>query len=198
MLLVLHDNLSIVPCLQSLFLLLYSYADVGQMRVGPQRFTWCGLSERLLQAPAGVVLGGRLELPYAAPYIPPPSLPPPEYAHLQKPMPWQPGRKRAVLVAVNYSSCPHPHVHLRGCVNDIHCLRHLLMMKFGCAKPIHDSAESCRRIVWPCLRVLRSPAFDALLWAALQHGACHGAGSSQIALSFFMISSHMKTISPQR
>lgn len=79
------------------------------------------------------MLGGRLELPYAAPYIPPPSLPPPEYAHLPASDTWLPGRKRALLVAANYSRVDDEGAHLRGCVNDVHCLKHLLTSKFGCA-----------------------------------------------------------------
>lgn len=84
------------------------------------------------QAPAGVVLSSPLALPYAAPYIPPPSLPPPEYPHLAASSTWLPGRKRALLVAANYSHVPDPQAHLRGCATDVHCLRHLLVSKFGC------------------------------------------------------------------
>ena len=77
------------------------------------------------------MLNSQLALPYAAPYIPPPSLPPPEYTHLAASSMWLPGRKRALLVAANYSCVTDPSAHLCGCANDMHCLKHLLISKFG-------------------------------------------------------------------
>lgn len=96
--------------------------------------TWLAESGLVIcsQAPPGVVLNGRLQLPYAAPYVPPPSLPPPEYAHLPASGAWVPGRRRALLVAANYSRGADGGARLRGCVNDVHCLKHLLTSKFGC------------------------------------------------------------------
>jgi hypothetical protein len=96
--------------------------------------TWLAESGLVIcsQAPPGVVLSGRLQLPYAAPYVPPPSLPPPEYAHLPASGAWVPGRRRALLVAANYSRGADGGARLRGCVNDVHCLKHLLTSKFGC------------------------------------------------------------------
>ena len=85
-----------------------------------------------MQAPAEVRLCGRAQLPYAAPYIPGPGLPPPDYKHLcGVPHHWQPARKAAVLVAVNYLHARDRNSRLRGSVNDIHCLKHLLLSRFG-------------------------------------------------------------------
>lgn len=75
---------------------------------------------------------GHPHLPYAAPYIPGPSLPTPEYPHLSAaPHNWQPARKAAVLVGINYTHARDQHSRLKGSVNDIQCLKHLLMSKFG-------------------------------------------------------------------
>lgn len=76
---------------------------------------------------------GRAQLPYAAPYIPGPSLPTPEYPHLSAASRrgWQPARRAAVLVGVNYTHALNQHARLRGSVNDIHCLKHLLTTRFG-------------------------------------------------------------------
>ena len=89
---------------------------------------------RWAQAPAGIARVERPELPYAAPYIPPPSLPPPEYPDLPAEPGWQPVRKRALLVGVSYARCGDARWGLRGCVNDVHCLKHLLMTRYGCGR----------------------------------------------------------------
>ncbi|CAL8467614.1 g7152 [Coccomyxa elongata] len=134
------------------------------------------------KAPAGVVLSSQLALPYAAPYIPPPSLPPPEYAHLATSSTWLPGRKRALLVAANYSHVPDPQAHLRGCANDVHCLKHLLISKFGFQDNnivlLHD--EQPHEDYWPTKENILSAlswlvsdcqAQDSLVFAFSGHGS---------------------------
>ena len=105
---------------------------------------------RWAQAPAGVARVERPELPYAAPYIPPPSLPPPEYPDLPAEPGWQPGRKRALLIGVSYARCGDARWGLRGCVNDAHCLKHLLVTKYGCG-----SALGSRLFVYPSPEVMQ-------------------------------------------
>lgn len=82
-----------------------------------------------LQAPAGVIPQDPGEMPYAAPFIPPASLPPPESADPELLDSWQPGRRRAVLIGCNYSAIPQ--AALKGCVNDANLLRQLMMEHFG-------------------------------------------------------------------
>ena len=81
-----------------------------------------------LQAPAGVLLQSPVELLYAAPFIPPPSLPPPEYTHQDAAMPFQPIRKKAIVVGCNYTSIPQ--AALKGCVRDALCLSQLLIAHY--------------------------------------------------------------------
>lgn len=69
------------------------------------------------------------EVPYAAPFIPPPSLPPPESADPELLEAWHPGRRKAVLIGCNYTSIPQ--AALKGCVNDANLLRQLLMDHYG-------------------------------------------------------------------
>ena len=86
------------------------------------------------QAPSGLLLPG-LELPYAAPFVPRPSLPPPEHLlgdPAQAPA-WRPTRRRAVLVGINYTRAGEGGARLRGCVRDAHCLHGLLAARFGWA-----------------------------------------------------------------
>lgn len=83
----------------------------------------------LLQAPPGVKAQSPAELPYAAPFIPAPSLPPPEYNHQDAATPFQPLRKKAVLVGCNYTSIPE--AALKGCVRDANCLCQLLTAHYG-------------------------------------------------------------------
>ncbi len=85
-----------------------------------------------MQAPPEVGRHDSAQLPYAAPYIPEPSLPPPEYPHiLSSPRHWQPSRKAALLIGVNYTQALDQNARLKGSVNDIQCLQHLLIMRFG-------------------------------------------------------------------
>lgn len=89
-------------------------------------------SATAVQAPSKVGLHGRGQLPYAAPYIPEPSLPPPEHPHVSAASPdWQPARRSAVLVGVNYARALDKNARLKGSVNDIQCLKHLLTSRFG-------------------------------------------------------------------
>ncbi|KAK9826757.1 hypothetical protein WJX81_006172 [Elliptochloris bilobata] len=95
----------------------------------------CTPPSPLAQAPSGVLLPG-LELPYAAPFVPPPSLPPPEHARSWGEREggrgfWRPARRRAVLVGVNYAGAGEGGAALRGCVRDAHCLHALLTARFG-------------------------------------------------------------------
>eukprot|EP00884_Botryococcus_braunii_P014683 jgi/Botrbrau1/23215/Bobra.0041s0059.1 len=82
----------------------------------------------VLQAPSGVVPPNP-ELHYAPPYIPPPNIPPPEDPDHAMPPPWRPVHSRALLVGCNYMK--HPDIMLRGCVNDINCIKHMLITRFG-------------------------------------------------------------------
>ena len=105
------------------------------------------------QAPSGVLLTG-LELPYAAPFVPPPSLPPPEHAAgwgdgegggTHAGGPWRPARRRALLVGANYARSGERGAALRGCVRDAHCLHGLLSARFGCARSSLDVPGVSRR-----------------------------------------------------
>ena len=86
-------------------------------------------SRAVLQAPAGVLPQKPSEMPYAAPFIPPPSLPPPEYPDQDSVASWQPLRRKAVLVGCNY--CNIPLAALKGCVRDASCLVQLLRVHYG-------------------------------------------------------------------
>ncbi|CAL5219515.1 g1360 [Coccomyxa viridis] len=134
------------------------------------------------EAPSEVGLHGRAQLPYAAPYIPGPGLPPPDYKHLagvaQR---WQPARRAAVLVGVNYLYARDQNSRLRGSVNDIHCLKHLLMRRFGFQADdivlLHDAQPHPE--YWPTKDNIReavqwlvrdSQAQDSLVFAFSGHG----------------------------
>ena len=121
-------------------------------------------SAHALQAPSGVLLPG-LELPYAAPFVPPPSLPPPEHVGAwgdgegggsHRGNPWRPARRRALLVGANYARSGERGAALRGCVRDAHCLHALLSARFGCARGSFACAgprggERRRSGGWPLL-----------------------------------------------
>ena len=89
--------------------------------------SWCVVLP--LQAPLGVKSQSPAELPYAAPFIPAPSFPPPEYSHQDAATPFQPLRKKAVLIGCNYTSIPE--AALKGCVRDANCLCQLLTAHYG-------------------------------------------------------------------
>ncbi|KAL3152234.1 hypothetical protein ABBQ32_001316 [Trebouxia sp. C0010 RCD-2024] len=94
-----------------------------------QRVSVTAPAPLLSQAPPGVRSLCPADLPYAAPFIPPPSLPPPEYSHQDAAMPFQPLRKKAVLIGCNYTSIPE--AALKGCVKDANCLCQLLTAHYG-------------------------------------------------------------------
>ncbi|KAA6417467.1 MAG: hypothetical protein FRX49_12546 [Trebouxia sp. A1-2] len=81
------------------------------------------------EAPPGVLSQIPSEMPYAAPFIPPPSLPPPEASHQDTAPAWQARRKKAVLIGCNYLSIPQ--AALKGCVRDARCLYQLLTVHYG-------------------------------------------------------------------
>lgn len=83
----------------------------------------------LLQAPPGVLSQIPSEMLYAAPFIPRPSLPPPESSHQDTAPAWQARRKKAVLIGCNYLSIPQ--AALKGCVRDARCLYQLLTVHYG-------------------------------------------------------------------
>lgn len=83
----------------------------------------------LSEAPAGVLPQAPSEMPYAAPFIPPPSLPPPESSQQNAAMSWQPRRRKAVLIGCNYLSIPP--ATLKGSVQDASCLYQLLKVHYS-------------------------------------------------------------------
>ena len=105
-----------------------------------------------MQAPPEVGRHDSAQLPYAAPYIPEPSLPPPEYPHiLSSPRHWQPGRKAALLIGVNYTQALDQNARLKGSVNDIQCLQHLLIKRFGWVLHLEARRSGRRCLAYPCL-----------------------------------------------
>ena len=82
-----------------------------------------------LQAPPEVLPQTGADLPYAAPFIPPPSLPPPESINQEPASPRQTRRRKAVLIGCNYVNVPP--AALKGCVQDAVCLYQLLTRHFG-------------------------------------------------------------------
>ena len=81
------------------------------------------------QAPAGVLPEAAPEMPYAPPFMPHASMPPPDYPDSERSQYWQPGRKKALLIGCNYDDCAP--AQLQGCVNDANCLRQLLISHYG-------------------------------------------------------------------
>ncbi len=82
-----------------------------------------------LQGSSAVGESGELMLPYPAPYVPSPSLPAPDDPNLPLDDHWRPQRRKAVLIACNYVQSPAIS-QLRGCINDMHCMREMLMVNF--------------------------------------------------------------------
>ena len=57
-------------------------------------------------------------------------MPAPNYPSLPCDNHWQPRRRRAVLIGCNYVQSPAIS-QLQGCINDMRCMRELLMVNFG-------------------------------------------------------------------
>eukprot|EP00245_Coleochaete_scutata_P005213 TRINITY_DN1858_c1_g1_i2.p1 TRINITY_DN1858_c1_g1~~TRINITY_DN1858_c1_g1_i2.p1 ORF type:complete len:398 (+),score=57.02 TRINITY_DN1858_c1_g1_i2:167-1360(+) len=66
-----------------------------------------------------------------SPRAPPAASNPAGYAPMGPPAPGG-GRKKAVLIGVTYRNTDHM---LKGCINDVKCMKHLLVTKFGFQEP---------------------------------------------------------------